>query len=111
MELDIVMLNFRQLPNNGTASDVAGIVSATIFKNTVNDSKIVTPEARRASESSDDRKRRRRRIMKNEIASAHSEFSFSLRKTKRERSFAKSFHKQTQQLYLMITFHPNPGAT
>lgn len=31
------------LPNNGTASDVAGIVSATIFKNTVNDSKIVTP--------------------------------------------------------------------
>ena len=32
------------LPNNGTASDVAGIVSATIFKNTVNDSKIVTPK-------------------------------------------------------------------
>lgn len=34
----------NSLPNNGTASDVAGIVSATIFKNTVNDSKIVTPE-------------------------------------------------------------------
>lgn len=33
----------NNLPNNGTASDVAGIVSATIFKNTVNDSKIVTP--------------------------------------------------------------------
>ena len=33
----------NSLPNNGTASDVAGIVSATIFKNTVNDSKIVTP--------------------------------------------------------------------
>lgn len=31
------------LPKSGTASDVAGIVSATIFKNTVNDSKIVTP--------------------------------------------------------------------
>lgn len=31
------------LPKSGTASDVAGIVSATIFRNTVNDSKIVTP--------------------------------------------------------------------
>ena len=31
------------IPNNGTASDVAGIVSATIFKNTVKDNKIVTP--------------------------------------------------------------------
>jgi hypothetical protein len=31
------------LPSNGTASEVAGIVSATIFKNTVNDNKIVTP--------------------------------------------------------------------
>ena len=32
-----------KLPNNGTASDVAGIVSATIFKNTVRDNRIVTP--------------------------------------------------------------------
>lgn len=30
-------------PRSGTASDVAGIVSATIFKNTVNDRRIVTP--------------------------------------------------------------------
>jgi len=34
---------FSHLPSNGTASDVAGIVSATIFRNTVNDNKIVTP--------------------------------------------------------------------
>lgn len=34
------------LPSNGTASEVAGIVSATIFKNTVNDNKIVTPMKR-----------------------------------------------------------------
>lgn len=39
--VDIMEAN--SLPNNGTASDVAGIVSATMFKNTVNDSKIVTP--------------------------------------------------------------------
>lgn len=32
------------LPNSGTASDVAGIVSATMFKNTVRDKRIVTPE-------------------------------------------------------------------
>ena len=31
------------VPNNGTASDVAGIVSATIFRKTVKESKIVTP--------------------------------------------------------------------
>ena len=31
------------LPNNGL-SDVIGIVSATIFKNTVNESRIVTPK-------------------------------------------------------------------
>lgn len=33
----------RLVPNNGTASDVAGIVSATIFRKTVKESKIVTP--------------------------------------------------------------------
>lgn len=37
------ILAFHKLPKSGTASDVAGIVSATIFKNTVNDSNIVTP--------------------------------------------------------------------
>lgn len=31
------------LPSSGTASDVAGIVSATMFRKTVSDSKIVTP--------------------------------------------------------------------
>lgn len=35
------------IPKSGTASDVAGIVSATIFKNTVNDSNIVTPIIKR----------------------------------------------------------------
>lgn len=30
-------------PKSGTASDVAGIVSATMFRNTVNDKRIVTP--------------------------------------------------------------------
>lgn len=32
------------IPIRGTASDVVGIDSATRFKNTVNDSRIVTPE-------------------------------------------------------------------
>ena len=32
-----------RVPNKGTASDVAGIVSATIFRKTVKESKIVTP--------------------------------------------------------------------
>lgn len=31
-------------PSNGTASDVAGMISATSIKNTVRDSRIVTPE-------------------------------------------------------------------
>ena len=31
------------LPKRGTASDVAGIVSATMLRKTVNDNKIVTP--------------------------------------------------------------------
>lgn len=41
------IIELKYVPNNGTASDVAGIVSATIFKNTVNESKIVTPEKRK----------------------------------------------------------------
>lgn len=31
-------------PKSGTASEVAGIVSATILRKTVNESKIVTPK-------------------------------------------------------------------
>jgi hypothetical protein len=34
------------LPNKGTASDVAGIVSATMFRNTVRERRIVTPGRR-----------------------------------------------------------------
>jgi hypothetical protein len=34
------------LPNKGTASDVAGIVSATMFRNTVRERRIVTPARR-----------------------------------------------------------------
>lgn len=34
---------FSIIPIRGTASDVVGIDSATKFKNTVNDSRIVTP--------------------------------------------------------------------
>lgn len=37
------MIELKYVPKSGTASDVAGIVSATIFKNTVSESKIVTP--------------------------------------------------------------------
>lgn len=37
----------RLLPNKGTASEVAGIVSATIFRNTVKDNKIVTPKKKK----------------------------------------------------------------
>lgn len=33
----------RALPKRGTASEVAGIVSATMFRKTVNDRRIVTP--------------------------------------------------------------------
>lgn len=38
------MMQLKYVPRSGTASDVAGIVSATIFRNTVKDSRIVTPE-------------------------------------------------------------------
>lgn len=34
---------FGQVPISGTASDVVGMDSATRFKNTVNDNRIVTP--------------------------------------------------------------------
>lgn len=36
--------NETNLPRRGTASEVAGIVSATMLRKTVRDSKIVTPE-------------------------------------------------------------------
>lgn len=41
----LILANFGFLhkPIRGTASDVVGIDSATKFKNTVNDSRIVTP--------------------------------------------------------------------
>lgn len=40
----IIIMSITELvPNKGTASDVAGIVSATIFRKTVKESKIVTP--------------------------------------------------------------------
>lgn len=35
-----------RLPNRGTASDVAGMVSATILRKTVKDNRIVTPGTR-----------------------------------------------------------------
>lgn len=38
------MMQLKYVPNSGTASEVAGIVSATMFRKTVSDSKIVTPE-------------------------------------------------------------------
>lgn len=37
------IIQLKYVPNSGTASDVAGIVSATMFRNTVKDSRIVTP--------------------------------------------------------------------
>lgn len=40
------LVNKIILPSRGTASEVAGIVSATILRNTVSESKIVTPRYR-----------------------------------------------------------------
>lgn len=45
------MMQLKYVPNKGTASDVAGIVSATILRNTVNDNKIVTPNDNFSPES------------------------------------------------------------
>lgn len=42
-EATMNMMQLKYVPRSGTASDVAGIVSATIFRNTVSDSRIVTP--------------------------------------------------------------------
>ena len=42
--LCVGIMDFLVVPINGTASDVVGIDSATKFKNTVNDNKMVTPE-------------------------------------------------------------------
>lgn len=39
----MAIICFTTIPIRGTASDVVGIDSATKFKNTVNDSRIVTP--------------------------------------------------------------------
>lgn len=43
-EATINMMQLKYVPNNGTASDVAGIVSATMLRNTVSESRIVTPD-------------------------------------------------------------------
>lgn len=45
------IIQLKYVPRSGTASDVAGIVSATIFKKTVNDNKIVTPKDNFSPES------------------------------------------------------------
>jgi hypothetical protein len=42
---------WQKIPIKGTASDVAGIFSATIFRKTVNDNKIVTPARKLESQS------------------------------------------------------------
>lgn len=42
-EATMNMMQLKYVPNSGTASEVAGIVSATMFRNTVSDSRIVTP--------------------------------------------------------------------
>ena len=39
-------MSYRAVPNTGTASEVDGIFSATRFRNTVSDNKIVTPANR-----------------------------------------------------------------
>lgn len=41
------------LPKRGTASDVAGIVSATILRKTVRDNRMVTPETEIGTEMVD----------------------------------------------------------
>lgn len=43
-EATMNMMQLKYVPSKGTASEVAGIVSATMLRNTVSDSKIVTPE-------------------------------------------------------------------
>lgn len=45
------MIQLKYVPRSGTASDVAGIVSATMFRNTVSDSKMVTPKESFSPES------------------------------------------------------------
>lgn len=42
-EATMNMMQLKYVPSNGTASEVAGMVSATMFKNTVRDRRIVTP--------------------------------------------------------------------
>lgn len=39
----INIIQLKYVPSRGTASEVAGIVSATIFRNTVRDKRMVTP--------------------------------------------------------------------
>lgn len=42
--MDVRLVNRKDSPRSGTASEVAGIVSATIFRKTVSDNRIVTPK-------------------------------------------------------------------
>lgn len=42
--VNVLLVNWKHLPRRGTASEVAGMVSATIFRKTVNDKRIVTPK-------------------------------------------------------------------
>lgn len=37
------MMQLKYVPRRGTASEVAGMVSATMFRKTVSDSRMVTP--------------------------------------------------------------------
>lgn len=39
----INIMQLKYVPSRGTASEVAGIVSATMFRKTVSESRIVTP--------------------------------------------------------------------
>lgn len=42
-EATMNIMQLKYVPSSGTASEVAGIVSATMLRNTVRDSKMVTP--------------------------------------------------------------------
>jgi hypothetical protein len=50
-EATMNMIQLKYVPSKGTASEVAGIVSATMFKNTVKLSNIVTPKDNFSPES------------------------------------------------------------
>lgn len=45
------IMQLKYVPSSGTASDVAGMVSATILRKTVSDSRMVTPRDNFSPES------------------------------------------------------------